>query len=46
MNVDVGCKEQYLADDEFAALFGASKENFLRLPKWKQARAKKEHGLF
>lgn len=38
-------REQYLADDEFAAHFGMNKANFAAQPSWKQMNAKGELGL-
>lgn len=39
-------KEQALSDAEFKEVLGQSKEDFAKLPKWKQHQAKKEHRLF
>lgn len=44
--VDANKREQYLSDAAFAAVFGMSKADFAKLPKWKQDKAKKEHKLF
>jgi hypothetical protein len=46
MDIDLKVKELYLADSDFAELFGVSKEEFSAQPKWKQSKAKKQHGLF
>jgi len=45
-DVDPKRKEQYLADAEFAKMFGVSKEEFLKQPVWKQKTAKTAKGLF
>jgi len=39
-------RETYLPDTVFAELFGMSKDDFSKLPKWKKDGAKKKHGLF
>jgi len=44
--VDASMREQYLSDDAFAAVFGQSKAEFEKLPKWKRDKQKKDHGLF
>jgi hypothetical protein len=44
--VDISCKEDYLKDDVFTYLFCMTREVFKKQPKWKQDKAKKEHGLF
>ena len=44
--VNPGCKEEYLADGEFEALFGMNKAAFRELKKWKQTDLKKKVGLF
>ena len=44
--VNPASKEQYLSDADFEALFKTDKASFLAQPKWKQANAKKLHGLF
>jgi len=44
--VDATTREQYLSDEAFAAVFGMSKADFAKLPKWKQDKVKKEHKLF
>jgi hypothetical protein len=44
--VDASRKEQYLADDEFVAVFKVDKEAFGKLAAWKQAAEKKKAGLF
>lgn len=36
----------YLSDEEFLKLFAMNKENWNKLPKWKQTPKKKELGLF
>jgi hypothetical protein len=45
-NVDPACKEQYLSDADFEALFKCDKASFLKQPQWKRANAKKSAGLF
>ena len=37
--------EQYLADDEFQAVFGIAKADFYGLPQWVQIKRRKEVGL-
>lgn len=44
--VDPTRKEDYLEDSVFTSVFGCSREEFSKLPKWKQAARKKETGLF
>jgi len=44
--VDPGTRETYLEPAEFQALFGQSKEDFAKLPKWKKDGEKKKHNLF
>ncbi|XP_052398778.1 advillin-like isoform X1 [Carassius gibelio] len=44
--VDPGKREEYLSDAEFENLFGCTRENFQRLPKWRQNDLKKKAGLF
>mmetsp|Transcript_96 Transcript_96/g.162 ORF Transcript_96/g.162 Transcript_96/m.162 type:complete len:545 (+) Transcript_96:55-1689(+) len=44
--VDPSKREEYLSDDAFKAVFGMSKEEFTKLPKWKRDKLKKEHKLF
>jgi hypothetical protein len=39
-------RETFLADDVFAQLFGMSKADFSKLPKWKKDNFKKKHNLF
>ena len=45
-NIDMSQKEYYLADDEFGQVFGMTKANFSKLPKWKGTNAKKKAGLW
>jgi len=45
-DVDPACREQHLADDEFAAAMGTSKDVFATLPAWRQLGLKKKAGLF
>ena len=42
----IPAKEKYLADDEFAKVFGMSKDAFEGQAKWKKDKLKKEQGLF
>lgn len=44
--VDASCREQYLSDAAFEAVFGVSKADFEKLPKWKKDNQKKQHKLF
>ncbi|CAM9773741.1 unnamed protein product [Ectocarpus sp. 12 AP-2014] len=44
--VDPSCREQYLGDEEFVEVFGMSKADFAKQPKWKQVSAKKAKELF
>ncbi|XP_059390518.1 advillin-like isoform X1 [Carassius carassius] len=44
--VDPGKREEYLTDAEFENLFGCTRQNFQRLPKWRQNDLKKKAGLF
>jgi len=46
LDVNSGEREIYLSDDVFFQLFGTSKEDFAKLPKWKKDGLKKKHGLF
>eukprot|EP00931_Biecheleriopsis_adriatica_P064614 TRINITY_DN39368_c0_g1_i1.p1 TRINITY_DN39368_c0_g1~~TRINITY_DN39368_c0_g1_i1.p1 ORF type:complete len:307 (-),score=82.10 TRINITY_DN39368_c0_g1_i1:103-1023(-) len=39
-------RETYLPESVFSELFGMSKADFAKLPKWKKENAKKKHGLF
>ena len=38
--------EVYLSDEDFKTAMGFTKEEFTKLPKWKQTNKKKEVGLF
>jgi len=44
--LDASKREQYLPDDAFQVLFGMSKVEFSKMPKWRQDLKKKEHELF
>uniref|UniRef100_A0A3Q3VQ95 HP domain-containing protein n=1 Tax=Mola mola TaxID=94237 RepID=A0A3Q3VQ95_MOLML len=44
--VDPTEKEKYLSDSDFSDIFGISKNDFARLPRWKQLNMKKEKGMF
>lgn len=46
LKVDPSKREQYLSEEVFAKLFGVSKLEFEKLPKWKRDAQKKEHNLF
>eukprot|EP00933_Yihiella_yeosuensis_P010097 TRINITY_DN11635_c0_g1_i1.p1 TRINITY_DN11635_c0_g1~~TRINITY_DN11635_c0_g1_i1.p1 ORF type:complete len:561 (-),score=166.50 TRINITY_DN11635_c0_g1_i1:143-1744(-) len=39
-------RETFLDDATFSSLFGCSKDDFAKLPKWKREQRKKPHGLF
>jgi len=45
-DVDPKCKEQYLAAEEFHAVFGMDYADFAQMPKWKQQNLKKSTQLF
>ncbi|KAF1327086.1 Villin-like protein, partial [Globisporangium splendens] len=44
--IDITIKETYLSDAEFLEVMGVSKDEFAKLPKWKQVAKKKEVKLF
>jgi len=44
--VDPTAKEAHLADEDFSTVFGMCRDEFLKLPKWKRDKQKKEVGLF
>ena len=44
--VDPTCKEEYLDNATFAALFNVDRAAFKAMPKWKRDAAKKNVGLF
>ncbi|XP_076464098.1 advillin-like [Babylonia areolata] len=44
--VDPTCKERYLSDADFEAVFGMSRADYLNLKPWKQMDLKKKAGLF
>lgn len=44
--IDVANKEQYLADEDFLAIFEMNRETFEKLPKWRQVLLKKKVGVF
>uniref|UniRef100_A0A673IUW0 Villin-1-like n=1 Tax=Sinocyclocheilus rhinocerous TaxID=307959 RepID=A0A673IUW0_9TELE len=44
--VDPEKREEYLTDAEFETLLGCTRDNFQRLPKWRQNDLKKKAGLF
>lgn len=46
LDVVAGERETYLAADVFKELFGVTKADFAKQPKWKKDNAKKKHGLF
>jgi len=39
-------REKFLSDDDFQSVFGMGRDEFTKLPNWKQAAAKKKVGLF
>jgi hypothetical protein len=39
-------REQFLAPDIFEVVFGMAKDDFTKLPAWKQSSLKKQHQLF
>ncbi|TMW63189.1 hypothetical protein Poli38472_002130 [Pythium oligandrum] len=44
--IDLTSREVYLSDAEFEKLFGATKDEFSKQPKWRQQAKKKELNLF
>lgn len=44
--IDTTRLENYLLDDEFVTVFGMSREDFSKVPPWKQQKEKRERGLF
>jgi hypothetical protein len=38
--------EMYLSSDEFEKTLGMTKEEWKKVPAWKQRNLRKEHGLF
>lgn len=44
--IDVANKELYLEDEHFQAAFGKNREEYSKLPKWRQVLLKKKVGLF
>merc|ERR1711971_1292981 len=44
--VEATRREEYLSDYDFQALFGMSKADFAKFPKWRRDSEKKIHGLF
>ncbi|KAI9923112.1 hypothetical protein PsorP6_002293 [Peronosclerospora sorghi] len=44
--IDITMKENYLTDEEFQTVMSMSRDEFSKLPKWKQQAKKKETGLF
>ncbi|KAE9023440.1 Villin-1 [Phytophthora rubi] len=44
--IDITVKESYLTDAEFLTVMEMSKDDFAKLPKWKQQAKKKDTGLF
>ena len=44
--VDPAKLETYLSDEEFKKIFKTDKEQFSKMPLWKQTKAKKDAGLF
>jgi len=46
LGVKASERELHLCNAEFLEIFGMSKDDFLKLPRWKQTQQKKEKGLF
>jgi len=44
--IDLTAKESYLSDAQFKDALGCSRADYAKLPKWKQADAKKKAGIF
>jgi len=44
--IDLTQKEQYLSDEDFEKHLGVAREDFAKMPKWKQLNAKKKCKLF
>ena len=44
--LDVSKLEAYLSDTEFVKIMGDTRENFYKMPAWKQTNKKKQVGLF
>ncbi|XP_030585078.1 advillin isoform X2 [Archocentrus centrarchus] len=44
--VDPTQKEKYLSDSDFTIIFGITRDEFMRLPQWKQLNVKKEKMMF
>ncbi|XP_057547809.1 villin-3-like [Amaranthus tricolor] len=44
--IDFKRREAYLSDEEFLSIFDATKEEFYKLPRWKQDMQKKKFDLF
>ena len=44
--IDTSRRESYLSPQDFRKTFKVSKEEFARLPKWKQEQQKRNSGLF
>lgn len=40
------CMQAYLTSAEFFEVFGSSKQDFYRAPKWRRVQRKKDLGLF
>merc|ERR1712146_144973 len=40
--IDLTQKEQYLSDEDFEKHLGVAREDFAKMPKWKQLNAKKK----
>ncbi|KAM4588601.1 advillin [Odontesthes bonariensis] len=44
--VDPTQKEKHLSDTDFIDVFGITKDDYVKLPQWKQLKMKKEKGMF
>eukprot|EP00004_Rigifila_ramosa_P003356 TRINITY_DN135_c2_g1_i2.p1 TRINITY_DN135_c2_g1~~TRINITY_DN135_c2_g1_i2.p1 ORF type:complete len:540 (+),score=132.74 TRINITY_DN135_c2_g1_i2:1144-2763(+) len=44
--VDQFCLEEYLEDAEFVQIFGVSREEFRKMPRWKKDALRSKHNLF
>jgi hypothetical protein len=44
--IDVSRKEDYLDEEEFASVFGFTRDAFKGMPAWRKIQTKKKHHLF